>query len=269
EAGHKQIEVTSFVNARAVPQLADAEDVIANLANADDVTYSALVPNERGLDRALDCGIGRIAVFTAASETFCQKNIGMGRAESLKLFERIASRAIEKGLTVRGYVSTCFVCPYEGEISEVVVRNVSTALIDMGVDEVSISDTVGAAAPNDVNRVLTHLLESISKDKIALHFHDTYGTAIANVCEGLRHGIATFDASSGGLGGCPFSPGASGNLATEDLVYLLDRFGIECGIDLDKQAVASRYIGRELGRDLPSRQLQRLTNASDENCGLC
>ncbi len=262
DAGHSQIEVTSFVHPKFVPQLADAGEVIENLPQLEGV-FSALVPNERGLDRAVESGIKRIAVFTAASETFCKKNIGMSRADSLSVFERICKRAIDGGISVRGYVSTCFVCPYEGEISESVVAETTRALLQMGVDEVSISDTIGAACPNDVARVLSGVLASSPVDAIALHFHDTYGTALANVCEGLRLGVATFDASSGGLGGCPFAPGATGNLATEDLLYLLDRMGAETGVDLQQQAEASRYIAGVLSRKLPSRQLQRL----DAACG--
>ncbi|GJM26888.1 MAG: hydroxymethylglutaryl-CoA lyase [Phycisphaerae bacterium] len=263
DAGHCDIEVTSFVHPKAVPQLADAADVIAQLPNFDQGRYSALVPNDRGLDRAIESGIKRIAVFTAASETFCQKNIGMSRNESLALFDKICTRAMGAGLSIRGYVSTCFVCPYEGEIGEAVVSETTRALLDMGVDEVSVSDTIGAASPRDVERVLLHVFETSPREAIALHFHDTFGTALANVCEGLRLGVTTFDASSGGLGGCPFAPGATGNLATEDLVYLLDRMGIESGIDLNRQAEASRYISGVLGRKLPSRQLQRL----DAACG--
>ena len=263
QAGHQDIEVSSFVHPKAVPQLADASDVIANLPGFDGGRYSALVPNERGLDRAIDSGIKRIAVFTAASETFCQKNIGMSRADSLSVFEKICKRAKDAGLSVRGYVSTCFVCPYEGEIGEAVVAETTQALLQMGVDEVSVSDTIGAACPNDVDRVLSCVLESSPLNAIALHFHDTYGTALANVCAGLRLGVATFDASSGGLGGCPFAPGATGNLATEDLVYLFDRMGIASGVDLQRQAEASRFIAGVLGRPLPSRQLQRLNAACD------
>ncbi len=262
DAGHTHIEVTSFVHPKLVPQLVDAADVIANLPKFDRV-HSALVPNERGLDRAIESGIKRIAVFTAASETFCQKNIGMSRSESLAVYAKICKRAIVAGLSVRGYVSTCFVCPYEGEIAESVVAETTQALLQMGVDEVSVSDTIGAACPTDVQRVLSSVLDAVPVDAIALHFHDTYGTALANVCEGLRLGVTTFDASSGGLGGCPFAPGATGNLATEDLVYLLDRMGIESGVDLLRQAEASRFMSKILGHPLPSRQLQRL----DAACG--
>lgn len=262
-AGHRHVEATSFVHPKAVPQLADAGAVVDGLPDSSNVEYSALVPNERGLARAIESGIKRIAIFTAASDTFCQKNIGMGRAESLAVFAKVVQQAVGAGLSVRGYISTCFVCPYEGEIGEDVVRDVTHALFEMGVDEVSISDTIGAAAPNDVDRVLSCVLGEFDCGKVALHFHDTYGTALANVCEGLRHGVATYDASSGGLGGCPFAPGASGNLATEDLVYLLDRMGIESGIDLHKQAEASRYVAGILGRPLPSRQLHRLNKACD------
>lgn len=262
DAGLKHIEATSFVHPKAIPQLADAVDVAKNLPDRAGVTYSALVPNEKGLDRAIEAGIRRIAVFTAASETFARKNINMTIDESLTTFEPVIKRALFAGMTVRGYVSTCFVCPFEGEISVDSVVRVSKRLIELGVDQVVISDTIGAAAPTDVNRVLSALLPSISADRIALHFHDTYGTALANVCAGLERGITTFDASAGGLGGCPYAPGASGNLATEDLVYLLERMGISTGISLERLAAATQPIADLLGRELPSRNLRRLRAAT-------
>jgi hydroxymethylglutaryl-CoA lyase len=260
-AGLRHIEVTSFVHPRSVPQLADAEDVARRLPRPPAATYSALAPNLKGLERAIDAGISRIAVFTAASESFAKKNINMGVEESLEVFADVVATALRAGVTVRGYVSTCFVCPYEGDVDKERVRDVASRLLAMGVDEVSISDTIGAAAPTDVNDTVGHLLESIPAEKIALHFHDTYGTALANVLAGLGLGISTFDASAGGLGGCPFAPGASGNLATEDLVYMLDRMGIETGARLDKVADASNVVASALGRELPGRQLRRLNAA--------
>lgn len=258
EAGHKQIEITSFVNPKRIPQLADAIEIVQGVTPHPGVTYSALVPNQKGLERAIESGIKRIAVFTAASETFVQKNIGMSIQESLDTFRPVVEQALAAGLTVRGYVSTCFVCPYEGEVSGQKVLDVSLALNDMGIDEISLGDTIGAAAPTDVFNTVSPMLNQISAEKIALHFHDTYGTALANVVAGLDLGITTFDSSAGGLGGCPYAPGASGNLATEDLVYLLNRMGIETGIDLNKLADASLHIQKVLGRALPSKQLQRL-----------
>ncbi len=264
DAGLSQIEVTSFVNPKRVPQLADAPELIAKLPNAADVTFSALVPNEKGLDRAIESGVKRIAVFTAASETFTQKNIGMSIDESMTSFASIVKRATGAGLSVRGYVSTCFVCPYEGEIEKERVRDVTARLLDTGVDEVAISDTIGAAAPTDVRETVGFVLENIPAEKIALHFHDTYGTALANVVAGLELGVATFDASAGGLGGCPFAPGAAGNLATEDLVYLLDRMNIRTGlagqsdVDLAKVVDAASIIANALNRPLPSAQWRRM-----------
>lgn len=257
DAGTTQIEVTSFVHPKLVPQLADAADLAARLPRRDGVSYSALVPNMIGLERAIEANLDRIAVFTAASETFAKKNINMTIAESLSTFEPVVKRALAEGITVRGYVSTSFVCPFEGDIAKERVRDVAERLIDLGVDQIAVSDTIGAAVPTDVESTVGHLLASVPADKIALHMHDTYGTALANVCAGLELGITTFDASAGGLGGCPFAPGAAGNLATEDLVYMLDRMAIETGIDLRTLAAASRLIGGELDRPLPSRVLAR------------
>ncbi|GMU32945.1 MAG: hydroxymethylglutaryl-CoA lyase [Planctomycetia bacterium] len=260
-SGLRAIEATSFVHPKAIPQLADAVDVAGRLPPAEGVTYSALVPNQKGLDRALETGIRRIAVFTAASDSFTKKNINMTVDESLATFAPVVKSALAAGLTVRGYVSTSFVCPYEGNISKDRVLDVTTRLLDMGIDEVAVSDTIGAAAPTDVFETVGHLLKSIPPGKFALHLHDTYGTALANVLAGLQLGITTFDSSAGGLGGCPYAPGASGNLATEDLVYMLDRMGIQCGVDLKRVFQASSIIADARGRSLPSRQWQRLKAA--------
>ncbi len=257
DAGLCDIEVTSFVNPKAVPQLADAEELVRQLPRPGGVTFSALVPNERGLDRALACGIRRIAVFTAASETFTQKNIGMSVEESLGVFESVVRRANEAGVSARAYVSTAFVCPYEGEIAPKTVLDLSRRLLDLGVDEVAVSDTIGAAAPSNVLETIGALLKSITPEQIALHFHNTYGTALANVFAGLQLGVSTFDASAGGLGGCPFAPGASGNLATEDLVYMLDRMGVASGVDLNGVVAAGSVIGNALNRPLQSAQWRR------------
>ncbi len=262
-AGLKHIEATSFVHPKAIPQLADAIEIARGLPASPGVTFSALVPNQKGLDRAIEAGIRRIAVFTAASETFTKKNINMTIDESLKTFGPIVSAALGQGMTVRGYVSTCFVCPYEGEINKEKVRVVAQRLLDMGCDEIAISDTIGAAAPTDVQTTVGHLLRKIPREKIALHFHDTYGTALANVMAGLELGITTFDASAGGLGGCPYAPGAAGNLATEDLVYLLDRVGIRTGVDLTKLVEAVDVIAGELSRPIGSKQWRRLRSPSN------
>lgn len=258
EAGLKHIEATSFVHPQAVPQLADAADVVAALPAVAGVEYSALVPNERGLDRALAAGVRRVAVFTAASETFVQKNIRMSIAESLAVFRGMIRTARAGGVSVRGYVSTCFVCPFEGEVAKEKVREVSESLLAMGVDEVAISDTLGAAAPRDVHETVGYVMQTVPRERIALHFHDTYGTAIANVCAGLELGVTTFDASAGGLGGCPFAPGAAGNLATEDLVYLLNRMGISHGVELAKIIAAAEVVAAALDRPLTSKQWMRL-----------
>jgi hydroxymethylglutaryl-CoA lyase len=256
DAGHRDIEVTSFVHPKWVPQLGDAEDLIRRLKPEARVRYSALVPNIRGLERAIASGIRRIAVFTAASETFNRKNINMGIQESIDGFKPVVDRAIKEGISVRGYISTCFVCPYEGSIAKEKVADVTRALFELGVDEVSIGDTIGAATPQDVETTGGHLAKQFPIDKLAMHFHDTYGMAVANVYQSLQMGFSTFDSSAGGLGGCPYAPGASGNLATEDLLYLLDRLGIETGVSLKMIRRASHFIATALGRDLPSRVLK-------------
>lgn len=259
DSGLGQIEVSSFVHPKAVPQLSDAEEVISKLKEVKkDVIYSALVPNMKGFERAVKIGIKRIAVFTAASETFTKKNINMTIDESLKTFKPVIESALKSGISVRGYISTCFVCPYEGEIKKDKVLEIAHKLFETGVDEISFGDTIGAAAPTDIFETLGYLLKSIPKEKIAMHFHDTYGTALANVVSSLEFGISTFDSSAGGLGGCPYAPGASGNLATEDLVYLLNRMNIETNVNLEKIAEASLFMQKVLGRTLPSKQLQRL-----------
>jgi hydroxymethylglutaryl-CoA lyase len=210
----------------------------------------------RGLERAISSGIRRIAVFTAASETFNRKNINMGVQESIDVFKPVVTRALQEGVSVRGYISTCFVCPYEGAVAKEKVVEVTRALFGLGVDEVSIGDTIGAATPKDVETTVGFLLESFPAAKLAMHFHDTYGMAVANVYQALGMGITTFDSSAGGLGGCPYAPGASGNAATEDLVYLFDKLGVETGVSLNLLRGASHMIGQELSRELPSRVLK-------------
>ena len=255
-AGLKDIEVASFVHPKWVPQLADAQELIQRLEALPGVRYSALVPNMKGLERALETGIRRIAVFTAASETFNRKNINMGIQESIEVFKPVVARALQEGMSVRGYVSTCFVCPYEGPIAKEPVAEVAKQLFDLGVDEVSIGDTIGAASPKDVENTMGFLLQRFPAPTLAAHFHDTYGMAVANVYQSLQMGITTFDSSAGGLGGCPYAPGASGNAATEDLVYLFDKLGIETGVSLKLLRRASYHIAQALGRELPSRVLK-------------
>lgn len=230
-SGLREIEVTSFVSPKWVPQLGDAAELLSLIPKGGE--YSALVPNEKGLARALETGIDRIALFTAASDSFTQKNINMSIAESLCVFREIANgfRAARPEGWIRGYVSTAFQCPYEGRIAPTKVIDVVHKLIEIGVDEVSIGDTIGVAVPIEVKVLTKELLQIVSKEKIAYHFHDTRGTAIANIAAALEFDIAAFDSSAGGLGGCPYAPGAGGNLATEDLIYFLERSGIRTGVD--------------------------------------
>jgi len=261
DAGLPTIEATSFVHPKAIPQLADSGDVAAQLDQYASCTWMALVPNEKGLQRAIDAGFKRIAVFTAASDAFTEKNIRMSVAQSLDTFAAVVEQARNAKMSVRGYVSTAFVCPYAGEIETSKVVDVSQALWSMGCDEIAISDTIGAAAPTDIQRVVGAVAEQLPIDRIALHLHDTYGTALANIYAGLEMGVARFDAAAGGLGGCPYALGASGNVATEDLVYLFDRMGIKTGVDLKKLFTASNLISIALKRALPSKQWQRLRAA--------
>lgn len=254
DAGCRDIEVTSFVSPGRVPQLADAEAVLAGLPEREGVRYTALVPNRQGLERALQTPVAGIAVFTAASETFNRKNIGRSIRESLDAFAEIIPIAKEQGLWVRGYVSTAFVCPYEGAIAPAAVVPVVRELIKSGVDEVSVGDTIGHATPTLVAGLTEALLGvDIPGYQLAYHFHDTRGMALANVLMALQYGIATFDSSAGGAGGCPFAPGAAGNVATEDLLTLLHGMGIGTGIDQAKVAEAARFLESKLGHGLPAR----------------
>ena len=249
DAGLREIEATSFVSPRAIPQLADADQLMTALDRRTGVRYPALVPNERGLERAVAAEVDAVCLFTAATESYVRHNINMGIDESLAAFRPIAGVARTRGWWLRAYVSTAFGCPYEGEVDPAAVVSVSERLLEMGVDELSISDTVGVAAPADVRRVLGALAAAgIGTDVIALHLHDTRGTALANVMAAMEAGVAAFDGSTGGIGGSPFAPGAAGNLATEDLVYLLDRQGVRHGVDLDAVLEAGRFIGQALGR---------------------
>jgi hydroxymethylglutaryl-CoA lyase len=251
EVGLKEIEATSFVHPKAVPQLADADDLWPMLSGAK---FSALVPNSRGLDRARALGVDRIAVFTAASSAFTEKNIRMTIDESLAVFKEVIDQFHESQPNgwVRGYLSTVFECPYAGPVSPEQVKSVTESLFEMGVDEVSLGDTIGVGSPKDVAAV-HQAVRGFDQGKIAWHFHDTRGTAIANTAKALELGYTIFDASAGGLGGCPYAPGAGGNLATEDLVYFLEREGIETGIDLKMLAQASLPILEALGRPAQSK----------------
>jgi hydroxymethylglutaryl-CoA lyase len=256
EAGLPAIEVGSFVSPKAIPQLADTGDVFARIHRASGTRYPALVPNLKGLERAIEAGVREIAVFTAASETFNRHNINAGLDESIERFRPVVSRAREEKIRVRAYVSTAFGCPYEGAVSPDAVREVVHKLLDLPVDEISIGDTIGVATPAGVYDVIETLYDSgVTRAVLALHFHDTRGTGLANVYAGLQCGVPTYDSSAGGLGGCPYAPGAAGNLATEDLVYLLQGLSIETGISLFKVVEASRFLAQALGRRPPGRYL--------------
>lgn len=256
EAGLGVIEVGAFVRAERVPQMADSDAVFRRIRKTPGVRYPVLVPNERGLERALEVGAREIAVFTAASETFNRKNINAGIAESIERFRPVVRRARDEGLAVRGYVSTCFGCPYEGPVPPARVRDVVGMLDGIGVEEFSIGDTIGVATPAGIEAVFSGLLQDQPSERLALHAHDTRGTALANCYRALSLGIATFDTSAGGVGGCPYAPGATGNLATEDLVYLFEGLGIVTGVDFGKLVAASAYLEGVLGTPLPGRAYQ-------------
>ncbi len=253
EAGASVIEVTAFVRADWVPQLADSSAVLAGITRRDGVRYTALVPNLRGLKYAQMAGVTEIAIFAAASETFSLRNINKSIDEAFVEYGNVCREALAAGMRVRGYLSTAFGCPFEGWVDPVRVAALTKRLLDLGVFEVAVSDTIGIAHPGQVAVVLAEVLKDSPLDRIALHFHDTRGTALANVLTALLHGVTTFDASAGGLGGCPYAPGATGNLATEDLVYMLDGLGIESGIRLPRLLDASRFIEEKVGHPLPSR----------------
>lgn len=245
DAGLKEIEVTSFVSPKWVPQLADADEVFARLRKRNDVVYSALVPNMRGMERALACGVRRIAVFTSATETFCRKNINMSVDQSLEGFRDVISAATRNGISVRGYLSVAFGCPYEGDVDPQRAADVAQKLADLGCDELSIGDTIGVAAPPGIEAVLSRLRFPV--ERTALHLHDTRGTAVANAWHAFTMGYTRFDSSSGGLGGCPYAPGAAGNVATEDLDYLFARAGVATGVDLARVASAADAVCALLG----------------------
>lgn len=255
-AGLPMIEIGAFVRPDRVPQMADTEEVARRVAHRTGAVCIALVPNRRGLERALAAGLRTIAVFTAATEAFAQANIGMSIEGSLHVFRDIIGDAARGGVTVRGYISTAWWCPYTGPVDPDAVRRVAQALLGMGCADLGIADTIGAATPTEVQRLLEVLIKDIPPGAIGVHFHDTRGTALANVLASMTMGITTVDASAGGLGGCPFAPGALGNLATEDLLYMLHGMGLETGVDLEKVRGASKAMEEVLGRRLPSRYLQ-------------
>jgi hydroxymethylglutaryl-CoA lyase len=258
DAGHAVIEVTAFVSPKWVPQMADAADVCAGITRRPGVRYAALVPNLQGLARARDAHVDEVAIFPAASETFSKRNINQTIAEAFAHAKQVCDEARVTRLPVRAYLSTSFGCPFEGAVAPDRVAELTARLIDLGAYEVSISDTIGVAHPAQVAEVLGHVMRRVPSDKLALHFHDTRGTALVNVYAGLEAGVSVFDASAGGLGGCPYAPGATGNLATEDLVYLLDGLHITTGVRLDGVAAASRAIEPRVGHSLPSRMFRAL-----------
>jgi hydroxymethylglutaryl-CoA lyase len=262
DAGLKVIEAGAFVSPKWVPQMADTAEVYANVPKDPGVEYPVLVPNMKGLERALEAGVTSIALFTAASDTFNKRNINMTIDESFENYAPVAARARAEGMRVRGYVSTAFGCPFEGDVAPERVLEVSARLLDIGCYEVSVGDTIGVGTPMQVQGVIGMLLQVIPASKLAMHFHDTRGTALANTLAALEMGIATYDASSGGLGGCPYAPGASGNLATEDLVYMLDNMAIETGVDLKRLVNASLIVAPYLDHPLPGRYLQACTRAA-------
>jgi hydroxymethylglutaryl-CoA lyase len=255
-AGLPVIEVSAFVSPKWVPQMADAAEVFAGILRRPGTRYTALVPNLAGLERALAARVDEVAVFAASSETFSEKNINRRIDESLAIYREVCDRARAAGLRVRGYLSTAFGCPFEGEVAPDRVADVAARLADLGVYEVAVSDTIGVAHPGQVARVLDAVLKRLPVDRLALHFHDTRGTALANVHAALPYGVKTFDASAGGLGGCPYAPGAAGNLATDDLIYMLNGMGLETGVSLDAVSEASGFIASKIGHALPSRFAQ-------------
>ena len=257
EAGLPVIEVTAFVNASRVPQMADAADVLRGLSRKPGTRYTALVPNEKGLSRAIEAGVDEVAIFAAASETFSRRNINAGIDESFRTYAALGAAARAAGLRVRGYLSTCFGCPFEGDVPAARVATLSQRLLeDCGAYEVAVSDTIGVAHPGSVRRVLDAVRAHVPAAQLALHFHDTRGTALANVLASLPYGIGTFDSSAGGLGGCPFAPGARGNLATEDLVYMLDGLGIHTGVAISQVTAATIALEPAVGHPAPSRYVQ-------------
>jgi len=262
DAGLPVVEPGAFVSPRWVPQMAGSDEVLRRLRRPDGVRLPVLVPNRKGYEAARAAGARDIAIFTAASETFNRKNINASIDESFARFQEFVPDALREGMWVRGYISTCFGCPYEGAVDPVRVVDVARRLGDIGSHEVSIGDTIGVGVPTQVTDVMGRLKEAMPQTALAVHFHDTRGTALANVLAALQEGIEVVDSSAGGLGGCPYAPGASGNLATEDLLYMLHGMGIATGVDLGRVAAASRALAPRLGHALPSRYLQACAPAS-------
>jgi hydroxymethylglutaryl-CoA lyase len=262
-AGLTTLEATSFVQPKWVPQLADAEQLLAGLDRREGIRYPVLVPNERGLNRALDAGVEHIAVFASATETFARKNLNSTLETQFEMFEPVVSRATAKGVDVRGYLSMCFGDPWEGAVPVEQVVQTGERLLELGCSQLSLGDTIGVATPGQVEAVLDGFTEAgISDDQLAVHFHDTYGQALANTLTALQWGVSTVDSSAGGLGGCPYAESATGNLATEDLVWMLDGLGIRHGVDLDVLVATSAWMAGQLGRPSASRVVNALAKRS-------
>ncbi|HEX5771109.1 MAG TPA: hydroxymethylglutaryl-CoA lyase [Nocardioidaceae bacterium] len=260
DAGLPVVEATSFVHPKWVPQLADAAELLDLLGDLDaEVPMPVLVPNERGLDRAIEKGVKHIAIFGSATETFARRNLNRGLDEQFAMFEPTVARAREAGMDVRAYVSMCFGDPWEGDVEVDQVVEVGKRLFDLGASELSLGDTIGVGTPGHVTALLTAFNDAgLPNDRLAMHFHDTYGQALSNTQAALRAGVTTFDASTGGLGGCPYAESATGNLATEDLVWMLDGLGIETGVDLERLVSTSVWMAEQLGRPSPSRVVAAL-----------
>ncbi|MEV6911819.1 hydroxymethylglutaryl-CoA lyase [Amycolatopsis sp. NPDC051071] len=255
DSGLTTLEATSFVSPKWVPQLADAEQLLAGLVRREGVRYPVLVPNERGLDRALEAGVSQIAIFASATETFAKKNLNSSVDDQFAMFEPVVTRAMAEGLDVRGYVSMCFGDPWEGAVPAEQVAGVGKRLLDLGCSQLSLGDTIGVATAGQVEALIGQFSDV---GTLAVHFHDTYGQALANTLAALRCGVSTVDSSAGGLGGCPYAESATGNLATEDLVWMLDGLGVETGVDLDALVATSKWMAGKLGRPSPSRVVNAL-----------
>ncbi|MGE7949818.1 hydroxymethylglutaryl-CoA lyase [Lysinibacillus sp. NPDC093688] len=255
QTGLNYIEVTSFVHPKWIPQLADAVEVLQAIKRQKDITYAALVPNMRGLERALQAEVDEVSVFMSASESHNQSNINKSIDETFPILQEVVDGAKAAHKNVRGYISTVIGCPYEGYIQPEKVLRVTEKLLEMGVDEISLGDTIGVGVPTQVENLLEELLKRYPVENFAMHFHDTRGTALANIVKSLEMGITKFDSALGGLGGCPYAKGASGNVATEDLLYLLDEMGIKTGVELNKVLEAALFIEQKLGKAVASKQV--------------
>ncbi|MCW2631176.1 MAG: hydroxymethylglutaryl-CoA lyase [Pseudonocardia sp.] len=260
DAGLSVLEATSFVHPQWVPQLADAEEVLSLLQRHDGVSYPVLVPNERGLDRALAAGVRHVAIFASATETFARRNLNSSLEGQLEMFAPVVRRALAAGLPVRAYLSMCFGDPWEGRVPVEQVVRLGRRLLDMGCWQLSLGDTIGVCTPGKAEAMIDAFgAAGVAVDTLAVHFHDTYGQALANKLAALRRGVTTVDASAGGLGGCPYAESATGNLATVDLVWMLDGLGVEHGVDLEELVRTSLWMARQLGRPAPSRVVQALS----------